>query len=194
MESNDSPEIPDRGETSEETGLPFGPKERSVREDFESIQYKWKDQKARNKTKEKPEIDTFVEVTSYDKPCWLGSILFTSRITPGITSQVIRTSHSKTSLSRTEHTTITNTQYRFLKIVSSILPLCHWIAHTARTCRHRWPFNFRSKLAIPQLQQKCQNTQEVNNERFFMSTRQNNVRIFGIRCFSLTKRQTDKQI
>ena len=27
-----------------------------------------------------------------------------------------------------------------------------------------------------------QNTQEVKNERFLISTRQNNVRIFGIRC------------
>ena len=37
-----------------------------------------------------------------------------------------------------------------------------------------------------------QNTQEAKNERFFISTTQNNVRIFGIRCL-LTKRQTDKQ-
>ena len=35
-----------------------------------------------------------------------------------------------------------------------------------------------------------QNTQEVKNEHFLISTRQNNVRIFGIRCLS----QRDKQI
>ena len=34
-----------------------------------------------------------------------------------------------------------------------------------------------------------QNTQEVKNECFLISTRQNNVRIFGIRCL----RQSDKQ-
>ena len=40
MESNDISEIPDRGETSEEPGLPFGSKEwKSSKEDFESIKY-----------------------------------------------------------------------------------------------------------------------------------------------------------
>ena len=38
-----------------------------------------------------------------------------------------------------------------------------------------------------------QNTQEVKHERFLITTRQNNVRIFGT-ALSLTKRQTDKQI
>ena len=36
-----------------------------------------------------------------------------------------------------------------------------------------------------------QNTQEVKNERYLISTRQNNVRIFGIRTLPSTKRQTD---
>ena len=53
MESNDSPHIPDREETSEELSLPSGPKERkSLREDFEIIKYRCTHQKARNKTKE----------------------------------------------------------------------------------------------------------------------------------------------
>ena len=44
VESNDSPEIPDREEASEEPGLPSGKK---------NIKYRGTDQKARNKTKEK---------------------------------------------------------------------------------------------------------------------------------------------
>ena len=40
MESNDSPEIPDRKETSEKPGLPSGQKNESLREDFESIKYR----------------------------------------------------------------------------------------------------------------------------------------------------------
>ena len=40
MESNDSPDIPDRGKTSEVPGLPSGQKNGSLREDFESIKYR----------------------------------------------------------------------------------------------------------------------------------------------------------
>ena len=41
MESNDSLEIPDRGETSEELSILFGPKEqKSLKEGFESIKYR----------------------------------------------------------------------------------------------------------------------------------------------------------
>ena len=54
-ESNDSPEITDRGhQISEESGLPSGKEiRRSLREDFESIEHRRNDQKAINKTKEK---------------------------------------------------------------------------------------------------------------------------------------------
>ena len=44
------------------------------------------------------------------------------------------------------------------------------------------------------LKKTNQNTQEVKNERLLISTRQNNVRVFGILCLPLTKRQTDKQV
>ena len=37
-----------------------------------------------------------------------------------------------------------------------------------------------------------QNTQEVKNERFLISTRQNNVRIFGIRCLRQSDKRTDR--
>ena len=41
MESNDSPEIPDRGADMRKAWPPFGPKERkSLREDFASIKYR----------------------------------------------------------------------------------------------------------------------------------------------------------
>ena len=40
MELNDSPEIPDREETSEDPGLPSGQKNKSLRPDFESIKYR----------------------------------------------------------------------------------------------------------------------------------------------------------
>ena len=39
-ESNDSPEIPDRGKTSEESASLRAKKQRSLREDFESIKYR----------------------------------------------------------------------------------------------------------------------------------------------------------
>ena len=74
VESNDSPEIPDRGVDIRRAQPPFGgPNERkSLREDFESMKYKQKDQKARNKTKEKePDPLLALEVASYDKPWWL---------------------------------------------------------------------------------------------------------------------------
>ena len=44
---------------------------------------------------------------------------------------------------------------------------------------------------------KNQNTQEVKNERFLKSTRQNNVHIFGLQLqvtLSLTNRQIDQHI
>ena len=42
--------------------------------------------------------------------------------------------------------------------------------------------------------ERNQNTQVVENERFLISTGQNNVRIVGIRCLLLKRRQTDRQI
>ena len=40
-------------------------------------------------------------------------------------------------------------------------------------------------------ERKNTHTQEVKNERFLMLTRQNNVRIFGIRCDKATNGQID---
>ena len=69
MESNDSHEIPDKG--GHQKSPAFRPKEqKSLREDFKSIKYRWKDQKVRNETKE--ETDP-LEVASYYKPWWLRS-------------------------------------------------------------------------------------------------------------------------
>ena len=45
MESNDSPEILDRGEDTRRIRPPFGPKNRSLRGDFEGEKYKTKEKK-----------------------------------------------------------------------------------------------------------------------------------------------------
>ena len=42
--------------------------------------------------------------------------------------------------------------------------------------------NLKQRWLLLAFQKRNQNTQEVKNERFLISTRQNNVRIFGIRC------------
>ena len=76
MESNDKLEIPNRGggggggETSEESGLPSGQKteEFKLREDFQSINYRRKEQDARNKTKRKETDPVEVASSSFEKP------------------------------------------------------------------------------------------------------------------------------
>ena len=47
----------------------------------------------------------------------------------------------------------------------------------------------KTEMTASVQENKLKKTQEDKKERFLISTRQNNVRIFGIRC-----RQTDKQI